>query len=232
MAYPYQKRSLTGELESFFGKLTNFHIAVPLMFVMIFLYINGSYYWGPAWEQTTALVYILLFAFAISLTRNSSLMWLSKTSFKDGAMNFWLGFILMLVGLVALDAFVLNGSLSGRSIASSAVYPAIAITVFFVAPVEETIFRGVLKDYFKPLKFYWVPLGMLITSVMFAILHVAVYQGQVMSLWWAFLMGCVFYLGTGFKPFKSRNPLGVPGAIGMHSCYNLFVLGILTGGIV
>jgi hypothetical protein len=57
-----------------------------------------------------------------------------------------------------------------------------------------------------------------------------VYRGQVMSLWWAFIMGCVFFAMTRYK-LVAGKPLGVPSSIGAHTCYNLFVLGAFAGGM-
>jgi len=234
MAYTYgEKRRASDDLHSFVHRLTNLHLAIPLMFVMIFLWLNGTYLWGAYWESTTALAYIIMFAFVIAMTRNSSLVWLTKMSLSDGMLSFWMGFIVMFAGLIVANQFVLQNSLTpSTAIVSSAVYPAIALHAIFVAPVEETTFRGVLKERMKGWMLYSIPLGIIITSGLFAITHFAVYRGQIMSIWWAFLMGGVFYLFTNFKPLKSRGPLGVPGAIGAHTCYNLFVLGILSGVIL
>jgi membrane protease YdiL (CAAX protease family) len=220
------------DLGSLLRQLTNLHVAVPLMFVMIFLWLNGESIWGAQWETNTSLAYITMFAFALAATRNTSSIWLNKTNFKDGVFNFCVGFILMFAGMIILSQYLLKGSLSGNTISESAVYPQIALTAFFVCPVEETIFRGILKEYFKGIRFYIVPLGIILTSAMFAVTHFAKYGGAETSLWWAFLMGCVFYLLTDFKPSKRFAKLGVPGAIGAHFCYNLFILGILSGGIV
>jgi len=238
MAYGYEKSVRSGS-GTFISKLTNLHIAIPLMFVMLFLWLNGEKLWGAYWEKTTAEAYIIMFGFVLAITFRSNLIWLAKTRFKEGLMNFWVGFVIMFAAMIVLSQYILKGSFSGASISSMAVYPTIAITAFYVAPVEETIFRGVFKEYLKKslggTGLYVLPawlIVMVITSGAFAITHYGVYQGQVMSLWWAFIMGCAFYLGTNFKPSRKMAPLGVPGAIGMHSCYNLFILGILSGGIV
>jgi hypothetical protein len=231
MAYSYSKPTSGTDLSAFLKRLTNLHIAIPLMFVMIFLWLNGESIWGANWETNTALAYIIMFAFVLAITQKSSLVWLSKTHLKEGVMNFWVGFLMMFAGMVVLSQFLMKGSFTA-SISQAAVYPAIAITAFYVAPVEETIFRGVLKEYMKGWKLYFIPLGIILTSAAFAVTHYAVYGGVASSLWWAFLMGCVFYLGTEFKPSRKMGPLGVPGAIGMHTAFNLVVLGVLTGGIV
>ena len=232
MAYSYPRDTRGNDLNAFLKRLTNLHVAVPLMFVMLFLWLNGESIWGANWETNTALAYIIMFGFVLGMTRNSSLIWLTKTNLKEGVMNFWIGFLMMFAGMIVLSQYVLKGSFDNITISQAAVYPTIAITAFFVAPVEETIFRGVLKEYFKDWRLYFLPLGIILTSAGFAFMHYAVYGGAVMSLWWAFLMGCVFYLGTNFKPSRKMAALGVAGAIGMHLCYNLFILGVLSGGIV
>jgi hypothetical protein len=231
MSYGNSRQVSGNSLEDFLRGLTNLHVAVPLMFIMIFLWLNGSEMWGATWEAQTAEAYIIMFGFVLAITFRSKLIWLNKTNLKEGVMNFWIGFLMMFAGMVVLSQYLMKGSFDA-TISSTAVYPAIAITAFYVAPVEETIFRGVLKEYFKGLKLYFVPLGIILTSGAFAITHYAVYGGVGMSLLWAFIMGCVFYLLTEFKPSKRFGQLGVPGAIGAHACYNLFILGILSGGIV
>jgi membrane protease YdiL (CAAX protease family) len=232
MAYGYERSVRKDDLRGFLYRLSNFHIAIPLMFVMLFLWLNGESIWGANWETNTALAYIIMFGFVLSFTYRSNLVWLNKVRLKEGVMNFWIGFLMMFAGMIVLSQFILKGSFANATIASAAVYPTIAMTAFFVAPVEETIFRGVLKEALKGWKLYFLPLGIILTSAAFALMHYAVYGGAVMSLWWAFLMGCVFYLGTNFKPSRKMVALGVAGAIGMHLCYNLFILGILSGGIV
>lgn len=232
MAYGYEKSVKRDDLKGFLYRLSNFHIAIPLMFVMIFLWLNGESIWGANWESQTALAYMIMFGFVLSFTFRSKLIWLSHVKLREGVMNFWIGFLMMFAGLIVVSQYLLKGMFGGNSISAAAVYPSIAITAFYVAPVEETIFRGVLKEYLKGWKLYFIPLGIILTSAGFAITHYAVYQGQIMSLWWAFLMGCVFYLMTYFKPSRKMGELGVPGAIGAHACYNLFILGILSGGIV
>lgn len=235
MSYQIQERysRVSKELGGFLNRLSNAHIAVPLMFVMIFLWLNGTALWGPYWETSTALAYIIMFAFVFSvgMAQKNSLMWLTKLSFSNGIKNFWIGFVIMFAGLIVASQFLLKG-LGGNTISQASVYPQIALTALFVAPVEETIFRGVLKEYFRGWRVYGMPIAIVLTSGAFAITHYAVYGGAVMSIWWAVIMGGVFYMATNFKPGKTQAALGVPGSIGMHTCYNLFVLGILSGGII
>ena len=225
MATTFQRsgRNASEELASFLNSLTNKTIAIPLMFIMIFLWLNGTALWGAHWETSTALAYIIMFTFVLAISQKNSVMWLTKLRFGEGIRNFWVGFLVMFAGLIGAD-YVLGGAFTGGTISKAAVYPAIAITALFVAPVEETIFRGVLKDYFSGWRLWFIPLGLIFTSAMFAVTHYAVYGGAVMSLWWAFIMGCVFYMIATWR--------GVPSSTGAHTAYNLFILGILSGGII
>jgi hypothetical protein len=238
MAYSYPKQANQGSLGGFIKGFTNLHVGVILAFSMIFLWLNGRALWGSGWINSPvgngdqlALAYVVMFGFAMAFTQRNSLMWLSKVTLKEGVLNFWIGFMMMFAGMIVLSQYLMKGSF-GAQISSYKVYPSIALTAIFVAPTEETIFRGILKDYFKGLKLYFVPVGIIVTSALFAITHYAVYGGVVMSLVWAFIMGAIFYLATDFKPSKRMAPLGIAGAIGMHFCYNIFILGILTGGII
>ena len=218
--YPNHIRS---DLGRFLGSLTNKTIAIPLMFIMIVLWLNGKALWGAYWEEGTALAYIIMFGFVFSVSQKNYLTWLNQLKLGDGIRNFWIGFMLMFAGMIGLD-YALGGSIGGASISSIAVWPAIAITALFVAPVEESIFRGVLREYFKGWKLWYLPLGVIITSILFAITHYAVYGGATNSMIWAFAIGCVFYYMATWR--------GVPTSTGAHTAYNLFVLGILSGGIV
>lgn len=215
--------SIRTDLSGFLLGLTNRTVAIPLMFVMIFLWLNGEALWGGYWETNTALAYIIMFSFVLAVSQKSSLMWLTKLKTGEGVRNFSIGFLIMFAALIGMN-YAMGGNFGGASISKAGVWPAIAITALFVAPVEETIFRGVLREYFAGWRMKVVPVGIVITSALFAVTHYAVYGGAVMSLWWAFLMGGAFYLMATWR--------GVPSSTGAHTAYNLFVLGILSGGIV
>lgn len=227
-AYSGKFREAYAEARQLKDTLTNGKVAIPLWFGMFFLWLNGAYWWPEAWEGQTALAYILMFTFTLAITKDKLSLWVHQTSVTQGAMHFLIGFVLMLTGLMVLDQFVFSGSIAGDSVSSLAFYPIIFLTIFFVAPVEETMFRGVMPEYFKKMHLWAIPLAPLITSAAFAVTHVMVYQGNLMSIQWAFVMGLVFY-GVSRYAFLKGRKLGVPGSTGAHAAYNLFVLGILTG---
>lgn len=230
MSYAYAGRFRERYAEAVKVKdtLTNGKVAIPLWFAMFFLWLNGAYWWPEAWESQTALAYILMFTFTLAITKDRLKLWVHQTSITQGCMSFLVGFVLMFAGLVLLDQLAFSGTIGDSVISGAAVYPAIFLTMFFVAPVEETMFRGVMPEYFKDLKLWLIPLAPVVTSIAFAFTHIMVYGGSMTSIQWAFMMGLVFYCISRYSLFKGRK-LGVPGSTGAHTAYNLFVLGILTG---
>lgn len=97
-------------------------------------------------------------------------------------------------------------------------------TIFFVAPVEELIFRGVLPGELatrEPWK--RVPVLLIATQGLFAVFHFAAYGG------WGFAMVMAFALGMVWVYASRRWTLWF--TMGSHAAYNLLVLGILSGGL-
>ncbi len=221
-----------------FRKMARANVGTPLLFAMLFLWINGLHWWGPYWEAETALAYIMMMLVALRTAEFSKnrRWWLSSSRPTTVILNIWVVFLAAFAILLVMDDYAFAGALSGPAASAHVIYPTIALHAFFVAPVEETLFRGVLKDYTQGWRLYTIPLSPIVTSAGFAVFHISVYGGEVMSLWWAFIMGFIFFYITDLRVWKRRGgarrePLGVPGAIGAHLCYNLFVLGILTWGV-
>ena len=132
MAYPYPQRfrGVSDELDSFVRRLSNASLAVPLMFVMLFLWLNGTAIWGTYWESSTALAYLIMFSivFGVGMAQKNQMIWLAKLKVSEGTKNFLIGFALMFAGLIVINRYILGGSLSGNTIAQAAVYPQIALT--------------------------------------------------------------------------------------------------------
>jgi membrane protease YdiL (CAAX protease family) len=231
MARTDGSRGIQTEVGRAISHLLNVHIAYLLLFIMLIFWLNGSKLWGPYWEEQTALAYMLMMALALSYSSGAvkGKLWLSQVTIADGVKSLVVGFFVGWAVVIMLYSTLFSGSV--RTIAADAVAPAIVLTVFYVALVEETIFRGILKEWIGHVRFSWVPLGAVIISGMFAIMHYAVYAGALMPLWWAFVMGLAFFYFTKF-PIGGGKTVGVPGSIGFHAAYNLCVLGVLTGGIV
>ena len=211
-------------------KLRRARIGIPYAVLLLFLWINGAAWWGPFWESQTAQAYIIMLVLVLVAASQMKSTWVSQAKLSPSLLAFWTAFLMSLAALFVADEYVFGGQLKGPMMATTALYPAFFLHAFLVAPVEETIFRGMLKDYTKGWRLYFVPLSPVVTSACFALFHINVYGSEVMSLWWAFIMGFVFYYVTELRIWKGRGKLGVPGSIGAHLCYNLFVLGAMTLG--
>ena len=231
MAYPQAQPSVGNDLSALANKIRTIPLVIVLFGAMLFFFLNGTYYWGRFWDSQIALVYILMFTFAVAVTYavGYKSLWISKTKFSDGILNFWIGFLIGTAGCLAANVYLFGGNLAGNWTATNGpIYPAIILTVLFVAFVEETIFRGVLKEALKAWKLYSIPLGIFSTAAIFAVFHTQADLGSASQLWMVFLLGILLYVITEI-PLGKGKKLGVPGSSGVHASFNLFVLGILPG---
>lgn len=238
MANMSVSRNAGTDLTALLIRIKNVPLVIPLFVAMLFFLINGTHFWGAYWEEGTAQVYILMLTFALVVSYGAGYkhLWVSKTKLGDGLANFWIGFIGGWALLLIANEYLFGGNLAG-TISRGAIYPSIVLTVLFVAVVEETIFRGVLKEALKEWKLYIIPLALIISSASFAVFHFGApgYEGQAQPIWFAFLMGLVLYGVTEIPMGKEkredgttvRKKLGVPGSTGFHTAFNLFVIGIL-----
>ena len=220
----------TSGIPELLSKLSKAKIGVPYAVLMLFLWINGEAWWGPYWEMQTAEAYILMMILALLAAAKMKEAQFMDFKVLPATLALWTAFLMSFAALLIVDRVLFEGQLKGPMLAGAALYPTFFLHAFFVAPVEETIFRGMLKEYTKGWRLYFVPLSPVVTSACFAIFHVNVYGGQVMSLWWAFIMGIIFFYVTELRIWRNKGKLGVPGSIGAHLCYNLFVLGAMTVG--
>lgn len=234
MAYPNTQRSVGSDLSALANKISSIPLVLVLFGAMLFFFLNGTYYWGAFWDSQVALVYIIMFTFAIAVTYSVGYkhLWISKTKFSDGVLNFWIGFLIGTAGCIVADVYLFGGSLAGTwTVSSGPIYPAIILTVLFVAIVEETIFRGVLKEALKKWKLFSLPLGAVITAALFAVFHTQADLGSASQLWFVFILGLILYAITeipmGKDALGKLKKLGVPGSTGVHASFNLFVVGIL-----
>ncbi len=233
MAHAYAQPSANGDWSALVTKIRNVPSVVVLFGTMLFLLINGAYFWGGMWDSQTAIVYTLMFAFAVSVSYAAGYrkLWLMNMTFSEAFVNFWIGFIMGVALCLVANAYLFGGALSGQ-VDVSTIYPEIFLTVFFVAFVEETIFRGVLKEAFKGWRLGPLPLALLIPSALFSLYHDSAYNGQAYPLFIAFVLGMVLYVVTeipvGRNSQGKPRKLGVPGSAGFHVAFNLMVLGIIA----
>ena len=136
--------SSTSGIRNLYQKVSRANVGVPLLFVMLLLWINGVHWWGPYWEESTALAYIIMMLVALrtaEMTKNRR-WWLSSANIVRSFLNFWVVFLAAFAVMLLADLYVFGGELAGVGLASAAIYPTFALHAFFVAPVEESLFRG------------------------------------------------------------------------------------------
>ncbi len=232
MSYPYSQPSANRTLSALVTKIRTVPSVIVIFGVMLFLLINGGYYWGGRWDSQTAMVYVLMFSFAVCVTFAAGYrkLWLMNMTFSDALASFWVGFLIGVAVCLVANAYLFGGALAGQ-VDVSTIYPEIFLTVFFVAFTEETIFRGVLKEAFKGWRLGPFPLALIIPSALFSMFHESAYNGQTYPLFIAFVLGIVLYLVTEIRIGRDSSgkpkKLGVPGSAGFHTAFNLMVLGII-----
>jgi membrane protease YdiL (CAAX protease family) len=195
-------------------------LVLVIALVQGFLFINAVALWGPDWPSEGALIYIALEAIFLGWLGQS---FLPRESVLRGLFLWILGFILTWAAVYAL--FTYGFGYKWPSLPAAQAAPLLFYTIFFVAPVEELIFRGVLPaevEGREPWK--RVPVLLLASQGLFAVFHFAAYGG-----WAPVPMALAFILGVVWVYASKRWTLFF--TMGSHAAYNLLVLGILSGGI-
>jgi len=85
--------------------------------------------------------------------------------------------------------------------------PFMLLFAFVVGYTEELIFRGTLPAF----------LGDVVSNVLFGVFHLFAYSGNI----WSILIAIAFGFGFAF----TRDQFGLMGAVGMHTAWNLKILG-------
>ena len=177
-------------------------------------------------DPTTVLISLIAIIPAHILTLLAA--WLVVTKFKKysfkemlgwnwGGFNFWNG-LLVVVGIFAASAITSyfipeqdNDLLKILRSSREAVY-IVAFLATLTAPlVEEVVYRGVL---YSSLQKYWgVPLGVIITTFLFAVVHVPQYWGSSGTI----LMICLLSLVLTLVRVGTKNLLP---CIVLHTVFN------------
>ena len=213
---------LSGALKTAYAKLGKIPFIFILLAIEIYFFVNGSAYfkdWNSSYGQLI-MAYIIMtlifLGFAKIKTEKEIKQPISKAAFSFVAF-----FIITWVLLTVLvEAKILTPAHSDPSL----FWPSLILQICVVATSEELMFRGVLLSY----------LGIFVTAIAFAIWHSWAYQIVWYNLSWttfnwgallfAFVMGII--LGYVYRDKR----FGLPACVGIHSCMNLIILGILTIG--
>jgi len=189
------------------------------VFIAYYFLINGRAIF-PNWtdaETNEIFIYLVgVVAFltvAIPLGSKLNLKYQSKlidviTNFSLAFPIFWIAFIII------KDAGLWFQNIT--PIQASLIIPTVFFQVCIVASSEEIIFRGTIFPLLSKIN---VVLGVVLTSILFALFHLNAYGGNIFSIAIALLMGLLLAL------LYMKFNIGT--AIAFHAVYNLMILGAL-----
>ena len=199
-------------------------LVLPIAVVQGFLFINGAYWWGADWPAAGVAAYIFL--------ETIFLGWLGtrfvpRVTLLQGLFHWLAGVSITAPAVYVLFTYGL--SYVWPSIPFNQAMPAVVFTIFFVAPVEELIFRGILPRELEPLERLRfrgrrVPVLVFGSQVLFAVFHWAAYGGLGLPMLVAVVLGCLWVVAA------RRWSLAF--TMASHSAYNLLVMGVLSGGVL
>lgn len=176
-------------------------IPIVILIFQLFLYISADKIYGASAGTAKVILtaYMIMIVSAVAYTGIRP----DKVKGLFNPLNFFVFFIgsaIIFTILPALGLFATFGT-------SLAIQYGI-IQAFVVAYTEETIFRGILPDFF----------GDLWSSVIFGLFHWAI-SGS----WWF----VIFATSAGLLFAFIRDKFGLYASMGVHSAFNLKTLGLL-----
>lgn len=200
---------------------------VVLFLLQLYFYINFQ---SPGFAREVALIYMFI---PLGFIGYSIKAQQTVERLKLGNMVIFgvLGFIITWATVLFFYGMVLGIEFGTTS--QYTLYGTIATQVLFVAPSEELAFRTILPSYleskFKAQYKRWRFLGLLTPQVLFALFHSSAYQWEWNAMVLAFIIGCIWMATYRIKIGGERLGLGF--SMGSHACYNLVLVGVLSGNI-
>jgi hypothetical protein len=227
-----------------------------LLVMQLWLYANGRALLGREFPLEVVQFY-LFFMLAPLVVDRELLESLLKGTPGEYVLKFSMGFLVGLASYLAVFSTLFKAP--AAPIAFSAVYPLMAVQMFFVAPAEELFFRGFMPRLYDPdntamsarAKMYggisgsaalWAASFTVVdvaTSATFSAFHYGAYGP---NAWSAFLIA--FIMSVVWLHFSRREveypwhkrgdtrPMGIAFTIGWHFAFNMCAFGIFTGGVV
>lgn len=203
-----------------FGRLpTRVSIGFVALLLTLFLLVNANVVFGSAASgfQFAFVVYLLMGSvFMAAFKEQDPLAHVSVAEF---------------LGTFAITFFVAGMVLLALASATGLQPPAIphgtsslvmlAVEVFVIAFNEEITFRVLIPHQLED-ALGSAAAAQFVSAILFALFHLAVYQGSLQGMLIAFLAGLVF------GAVKENLPNGTTVAIGMHATFNALALGLLS----
>lgn len=227
---PFEKSALTAD--------------VLIMLTVLFMWIGAEGIYGPYAEvvRNTMIIYFFLFLIPYTIINKAP-----RSIAGDNLLNFPIGFIgtgaILFVATQLIGVFGTSAALTEPFVATITIAGLGfgVLHAFVKAYIEESVFRWALPKYFK--------LGDIISNIIFGIFHLSILlvftipsmiaEGTLVeagALNWTYAIAPVITLIIlGLAWSQVRDRIGIIGATGSHTAWNMFALGILPriflGGI-
>jgi membrane protease YdiL (CAAX protease family) len=210
-----------GSLNKMFKQSYTRLAAIPFIFLLIaievYFWINGRAHF-PNWDDSYGTLIQVYLVMTIIF-----LLWSGRGTqeqMRRPLQNSVVVFVLFFVGTYIILFFVsLTGAITPGTLDPNLFWQTVMIQVCVVACAEELMFRGVILEM----------MGVLVSAVLFAAWHAWAYGAQyynfsianinILAFAFAFVMGLVFAMVARQKNF------GIVATVGIHSAYNLFIVG-------
>ena len=195
--------------------------SIPFLFIPIaittYLWINGRAHfpdWDSSYGQIISVYLVMMIVFLVWSGRKTQEqmrrpLHLSATAF----VIFFIGTYLILFALSALGVIMVD------PLPANLFWQTVIFQVCVVATAEELMFRGVALEM----------LGVVVSAVLFAFWHSFAYGAQYYNFTWEtfnwFAFAFAFIMGIILGIIAKQKQWSLPACIGVHSAYNLFVIG-------
>ena len=183
-------------------------LGLIVVIIQMFLYVNaGAIFPEQYVEQARNIILlymVMTFAFTIVTNYIPSEV---KRPFTEELLMFFVSFFLFAGVLSAIPISSSGAHMFQINEAVKIALPFMLLFAFVVAYTEELIFRGVLPKF----------LGVVLSNVLFGVFHWYAYHGNIYSILIATMFGFIF-------SFVAEK-FGLMGAVGMHTAWNLKILG-------
>ena len=212
---------------------------IPFIFIPIalalFFYVNGGAFF-PNWDSSYGnligayLLMTIVFLFFSKVRTQKEVNLPLQIGVLSFVMAFFLTYIVLMI-LVKLNVLVV-----ATDFPKEYLWQTLVIQICVVATAEELMFRGVILDVLTPggKRISWF--AIILSSILFAIWHSYAYQViwynlsfdaiNMLSLLLAFVFGIILGI-VAQNPATESRVGGLPACIGIHSVYNLIVIGAI-----
>ena len=215
-----------------FNRFGNLPFIGILIIIELYFWANGGAWfqdWNSSYGQLIETYIVMTLIFLVLSWRQKQIMEQVNTPLWMAGRSFGMSFI---ITWGILECCVLLGVLQvSTSFDTNLFWQTVMIQVCVVATAEEIMFRGVIL---QSLNFYLksATIAVIGSAFVFAIWHlyayqIIIYHSSIETVNW-FALVMAFFIGIVLAIIALKKEWGLSACIGIHACYNLVVLGVLT----